>query len=122
MHITAEIAIIFGICLVAEVISALLPFTFPASVIGMLLLLALLMGGIVKERHIKRVSGFLIGNMAFFFLASCVGLMDHAALLMDCLVPFLFIAAVTTPLVYGVTAWTIQLMLGFMNRKEGSHD
>lgn len=118
----AEIAIILGICLAAEIISALLPFAFPSSVIGMLLLLALLMGGVVKERHIKRVSGFLIGNMAFFFLAACVGLMDHAAVLMDCLIPFLFIAAVTTPLVYGVTAWTIQLMMGFMNQKEDSHD
>ena len=122
MHIMAEIAMILGICLAAEIISALFPFAFPSSVIGMLLLLALLMGGVVKERHIKRVSGFLIGNMAFFFLAACVGLMDHAAVLMDCLIPFLFIAAVTTPLVYGVTAWTIQLMMGFMNRKEDSHD
>ena len=34
----------------------------------------------------------------------------------------LFIAAVTTPLVYGATAWTIQLMMRFMNRKEGHHD
>ena len=122
LHITAEIAIVFGICLISQVISALLPFAFPASVIGMLLLLVLLMAGIIKERHIQRVSSFLIGNMAFFFLASCVGLMEHASLLMDCLIPFLFIAAVTTPLVYGATAWTIQLMMRFMNRKEGHHD
>ena len=122
MPVIAQICVVFAVCLAAEGISAALPFPFPASVIGMLLLLVLLMAGIIMERHIQRVSSFLIGNMAFFFLASCVGLMEHASLLMDCLIPFLFIAAVTTPLVYGATAWTIQLMMRFMNRKEGHHD
>lgn len=64
----AEIAIVFGVCLVSEGIAALLPFTFPASVISMILLLALLLSGIIKERHIDRVCRFFVGNMAFFFI------------------------------------------------------
>ena len=40
MNIMAELAIIFGICLVSEGISALLPIALPASVISMLVLLA----------------------------------------------------------------------------------
>ena len=122
MTIMAEIAIIFGICLVSEGISALLPFAFPASVISMLLLLVLLLSGVVKEHHIQRVCRFLVGNMAFFFIAPCVGLMDHASTLVNCLLPFLFVAAVTTPLVYCVTAWTIQLLMAVMDRKEEQHD
>ena len=47
MNIMAELAIIFGICLVSEGISALLPIALPASVISMLVLLALLLAGIV---------------------------------------------------------------------------
>ena len=121
MSIMAEIAIILGICLVAEVIAALLPITFPASVISMILLLVLLLGGVVKDRHIQRVSGFLVGNMAFFFLAPCVGLMEHASTLMDCLLPFLLVAAVTTPIVYCITGWTIQLLMKVMDRKEEPH-
>ena len=69
MNIMAELAIIFGICLVSEGISALLPIALPASVISMLVLLALLMAGIVKPRHIDRVCRFLVANMAFFFVA-----------------------------------------------------
>lgn len=123
MTIMVELAIIFGICLISQGISALLPVSFPASVISMLLLLALLLSGVVKKHHIDRVSTFLIGNMAFFFIPPCVGLIDHAATLGSCLIPFLIIAALTTPLVYAVTAWSIQLMIRLMSGKEGSpHD
>ena len=121
MHIMGEVAIIFGICLLSEGISAILPFVFPASVISMVVLLLLLFSGIIKERHIERIAVFFLGNMAFFFLPACVGVMEHLPSLANCLLPFLFIAAVTTPLVYAVTAWVIQLM---MRRRKGGirHD
>ncbi|MBR4099179.1 MAG: CidA/LrgA family protein [Clostridium sp.] len=122
MNIMGEIAIIFGICLLSEGISALLPFSFPASVISLLLLLLLLFTGAVKERHIQRVCHFLVSNMTFFFIAPCVGLMDHAGLLADCLLPFLFIALATTPLVYCVTGWTTQLLMRYVDKKEVRHD
>ena len=122
MNIMAEIAIIFGVCLFSEGLAALIPITFPASVISLLLLLFLLLSGIVKEHHIGRVCGFLIGNMAFFFVAPCVGLMEHLPTLAACLLPFLLIAICTTPIVYAVTAWTVQLMMRLCRRKEASHD
>ena len=122
MTIMVELAIIFGICLISQGISALLPFQFPASVISMLLLLAFLLSGVIKQRHIDRVSQFLIGNMAFFFIPPCVGLIDHAATLGSWLIPFLIIAIFTTPLIYVVTAWSIQLMIKWMSGKEADHD
>ena len=122
MNIMAEIAIIFGICLISEGIAALLPIALPASVISLLLLLALLLSGLVKERHISRVCTFLVGNMAFFFVAPCVGLIEHLSTLAACLVPFLLIAIFTTPIVYAVTAWTVQLMMALCTGKESPND
>ena len=122
LNIMGELAIIFGICLLSEGISAILPFSFPAGVISMIVLLLLLMTGVIKERHISRASGFLVANMAFFFVPPCVGLMDNAATLSSCLLPFLIVAILTTPLIYAVTAWTIQLTARLMNKKEASHD
>ena len=43
---------------------------FPASVISMLLLMALLLTGVVKERRIQTVSRFLVTNMGLFFIPS----------------------------------------------------
>ena len=89
---------------------------------GALALLLLLMTGVIKKQHIQRATAFFVGNMAFFFIPPCVGLIDHAATLGNCLIPFLIIAVITTPLIYAVTGWTIQLMMKWMTFKEVRHD
>ena len=122
MVLAGEIFIVFGLCLVSEVISACLPFDFPASVISMLLLLALLLAGVIKERNIQNIAKLLVDHMTFFFIVPLVALMEHFSLLIPCLVPFFLIAFVTTPLVYCATAWTTQFLIRRMDRKEGSHD
>ena len=123
MHIMAEIAIIFGICLLSEGIAALLPFVFPASVISMLILAALLLTEVVKTKHIQLLSGFFVANMGMFFIPSLVGTLEYAEVLKASFLPFLVITLVTTPIVYLVTAWTVQLLIRLTGRKGGnSHD
>ena len=119
MNIMAEIAIICGVCLVSEVISALIPAAFPASVIALVLLALLLFAKILKPEHIQRFSAFLVANLAFFFLPSCVGVMEHAPAILRQLAPFLLISFLTTPLVYLATAWAVQWMIRRARRKEG---
>ena len=117
-----ELAIVFGVCLLCEGVVSLLPFAFPASVLSMLVLLGLLLSGILKKEHISRVCAFFVGNMAFFFLPSFVGLLEHIELLKSQLVPLLLIVVLTTPVVYLVTGWTVRLlMLRHRNRKEDRH-
>ena len=122
MHILGELALIFGICLAGEGIAALIPVAFPASVVSLVLLMVLLLTGVVKDRHIQTASHFLVANMAFFFLPSFVGLLEHIELLKSQLVPLLLIIVLTTPVVYLVTGWTVRLlMLRHRNRKEDRH-
>ena len=111
MNIMAQAAIIFGVCLVSEGVAALIPVAFPASVIALLLLMLLLFTGALKPEHIRELSGFLVANMAFFFLPSCVGVMEHAPIILRQLAPFLLISFLTTPLIYFVTAWSVQLLI-----------
>lgn len=113
-----EAAVLFGLCLIGEGIAAMLPFPFPASVTSMLLLAALLLLGVLKEKHIARFSTFLINNMAFFFLPAAVGIMEHLDLLKKSLLPFLMITICTVPLVYGLTAWTVQALMRLCRKKE----
>ena len=120
MSIMAEAAIIFGLCLLSEGIAALLPFSFPASVISMVLLTLFLLTGLVKERHIQRFSGFLIKNMAFFFLPTAVGIIEHLELLKGFMLPVLFVIVITVPIVYGITAWTVQALMLHMKKKEAA--
>ena len=116
MSIMGELALIFSICLVGEGVAAILPVAFPASVISMMLLMVLLLTGTIKDRHIERVTHFLVANMAFFFLPSFVGLLEHTELLKSRIVPLLIIVVATTPAVYLVTAWTVRLLM--LRRRE----
>ena len=114
VNVMGELALIFGISLVGEGVAALLPVSFPASVISMILLMVLLLTGAVKEWQIQSVSHFLIANMAFFFIPSLVGTMEHGAMLKS---QVLVIVGLTTPVVYLATSWTVQLMLRLFRRK-----
>ena len=91
--------------------AALLPVAFPASVISMVLLMVLLLTGVLKDRHIQTVSHFLVANMAFFFLPSFVGLLEHVELLKSSLLPILLVVIFTTPVVYLATGWTVRLLM-----------
>ena len=66
MKIVTQVGIIFSICWISQIIEKLLPFSFPASVIGMILLFILLCVHILKVDHIREKSDFLLENMAFF--------------------------------------------------------
>lgn len=120
MNIMGQLALIFGLSLVGEGVAALLPVSFPSSVISMVLLTALLLGGVIKDHHIKTVSNFLVANMAFFFIPSFVGTMEHVDLLKSQVLPLLVTVGLTTPVVYLITGWTVQLLLLRRRKKEGA--
>lgn len=111
MHIMAQIAIICAVCLVSEGIAALIPVAFPASVIALLLLGLLLFTRVLKPEHIQKFSAFLVANMAFFFLPSCVEVMEHAPAILRQLLPFVLVVVLTTPFVYLITGWTVQWLI-----------
>lgn len=118
MNIMGQLALIFGLSLVGEGVAALLPVPFPSSVISMVLLTVLLLCGVIKDRQIKTVSNFLVANMAFFFIPSFVGIMEHGALMKSQALPLLVIVGLTTPVVYLITGWTVQLLMLRRRRKE----
>jgi len=63
LKLLTQIGIIFGICWISTCIERVLPFTLPASIIGMLLLLALLLARVIKTEHIREKSDYLLGNL-----------------------------------------------------------
>ena len=118
MKILYQIAIIFALCLLGEVIRALLPFPFPSAISAMLLLLIALFSGILKIDHIKEKSDFLLSNMAFFFIPAGVGVIEHFELIASVWWQFLLIALLSTVIVFLVTAGTVSLVVRFEERRK----
>lgn len=122
MQLIVQIGVIFAVCLAGEVISALLPFAFPASVIAMVLLFVLLCAKVLRPAHLSQLSGFLLDNMAIFFIPSCVSILNYASALMQNLFPILLICIGTVPLIFFVTGQTVQLTIRLMDKKGGGQD
>lgn len=116
MKIIYQIGIIFTLCWASEIIEGLLPFSFPASVIGMILLFILLTFRVLKVEHIREKSDFLLSNMAFFFIPAGVSIINYFDVLKGNVGKLLLICFLTTILTFATTAWTIRGVLRLQNR------
>ena len=113
-----QLGIIFALYWVSQLIEAVLPFSFPASVIALMLLLALLVLRVVKPEHIRQSADFLQSGIAFFLIPVMVGLMNYVDLIMENAAAFFVICLVSTVLTFGAVAWTVQLTCRLMERKK----
>ena len=118
MKILKQFGVIFGVCWVSLVIEHYLPFSFPASVIGMILLLLCLLTGFLKIEHVQEKADFLMENMAFFFVPAGVSVMNYFDILKSTLVPFLIICIVSTIITFAATAYSVQFVMKLMNRRK----
>ena len=118
MKIIKQIGIIFTVCWGSLVIEKILPFAFPASVIGMILLLICLMAGILKMEHIQEKADFLLENMAFFFIPAGVSIINYFDVLKNSVIQLIVICVVSTVVTFAVTAYTVTFTIRLMNRRK----
>lgn len=117
MSIVAQLFVVFFVYLASEGIAALLPFTFPASVMGMVILLVLLLTKVLKPAQLKESSDFLLGNMLLFFIPTCVSVITYADVLFRNFWSIVLISVLTTPLVFFVTGQVVQLTMKRIRKK-----
>ncbi len=127
MKMYYQIAILLGICLAADLISAAVPFPFPTNVTAMALLLLLLFTGLVKLDWVEHLSDLLINNMQIMFIPSACSLMISYQTVLSSLGSFLLICVLSTLITWLVTYYTIagvtKLQHLLRNRKAGMlHD
>ena len=92
MKLLRQFGMILLITFAGELLRMLLPLPIPASIYGMLLMLAALMTGIVRLEEVEQAGDFLIEIMPLLFVPAAVGLMDA----WDALRPMLFAVSVIT--------------------------
>ncbi len=118
LHITLELAVVLLICFLGEFVVKLLPFNFSASVLSMLILLLLLAVRALKAESINASARFFTSNMAVLFIPYGVKVLQYVDVIRENILLFVLIVLVTTPVVYGVTALTAQLVIKLQG-KEG---
>ena len=122
MKISKQFGVIFGVCWISLVIEHYLPFSFPASVIGMVLLLICLLTGFLKIEHVQDKADFLLSNMAFFFVPAGVSIINYFDELKSTAAQLILICIISTVVTFAVTAYsvvfTVHLMKKWKDRKE----
>lgn len=112
-----QCVIIFGCLAIGELIVWLTGISIPSSIIGMLLLTALLQMKAIKLEWVKGMADFLISNLGFFFVPPGVALMLYFDIIKAELLPIVVATVVSTILVMIATGWTDQYL-----RRVGSKD
>lgn len=107
-------------CFLGEILRALLPLPVPASVYGLVLLLAALKLGWVKLEQIKEVGTFLTGIFPLLFVPAAAGVMELWAELGALLLPILIAVIPVTILVMASAGRTTQAIAS--RKKEEVHD
>lgn len=87
MDLIFEFARIMAFCGLGELCYVILPFPVPASVYGLLLLLAALILGLVRLEQVRRAALFLTGIFPLLFVPAAAGVMDLKEELLAMLVP-----------------------------------
>ncbi len=108
MKVLVQCGILFGVCVAGYIISVVSHWPIPGNVFSMVILFLLLYSGVLKKAQIKRISQFLLGNMAFFFIPSGVAIVADYRAIAKVMVPFLLIILATTIIVLGVTGQCAQ--------------
>ena len=116
-----QCTIIFGCLAVGELIVRLTGISIPSSIIGMLLLTALLQMKVFKLEWVKGMSDFLISNLGFFFVPPGVALMLYFDIIKAELLPIVVATVISTVLVMITTGWTDQYLRKLNHKKEDGH-
>lgn len=117
MKLLKQIAILFGLCWLSQCVEALLPFVFPASVIGMVLLLFLLIIRAIRVEHIRETSDFLLINLPFLFIPATVGIVQYVDVLKSAAVQLVLICLISIVLTFAATVYSVRLTTRLLERR-----
>ena len=112
MKFLKQFSIILFISFLGEILHMLIPLPVPASVYGLVLMLAALITGVLKLGQVRETATFLIEIMPVMFIPAGVGLMESWSSLQPVWLPVILITIVTTVLVMWLPGKVTQAMIG----------
>lgn len=116
MTIIAQIFVLFGLCMVGNLLSGFSPIPIPGSVIAMVLLLVLLATGVLKQEKIAQLAEFLQKNMVFLFIPAGVGMIAQLDVLKANALGFLAVGVLAALITFAVTGLTVTLVAKLMQK------
>ena len=111
MKYVKQVLIILSFTALGEALAYLLPLPIPAAIYGLVLMLIALCTGILKTEQVKETAQFFVSIMSVLFVPVCVRIMEYWGVISRNLAAIVTIMAVSTFLVFSVSALVTQLLL-----------
>ena len=121
MKYMKQFGVILAISLLGELLNHLIPLPVPASIYGLILMMAALCSGLLRVSDVKETAVFLIEIMPMMFIPAAVGLVTSYDILRPRLLAYGVITIGTTFLVMAVSGWVTQAML-CRKKEEKKHE
>ena len=118
MKYVRQFWIVLLISALGEALHVFLPLPVPASVYGLVIMLAALISGILKVEQVKEAADFLIEIMPVMFIPAGVGLLNSWGVLKPIWVPIAVITVASTVIVMVVTGRVTQFVIRREKRKK----
>ena len=110
MKFLIQFLIIIAFSFAGELLHYLLPLPIPASIYGIVLLFAL-ETKLIKVKHIRETSSFLIAIMPVMFIPAAVGLIDSWQSIAGAWLQYVVVTVVSTFVVMGASGWITQFVI-----------
>lgn len=120
MRYVKQFSIIIMISFAGELLKEFLPFSVPASIYGLVLMLLALMTGIIKVEQVNDVSTFLLDVMSVMFIPASVGLMESWHVMQSILIPAAILCIVGTLVVMVVSGRVTQHIIIALEKRKNN--
>ncbi len=111
MKYLKQFGVILFVSFLGEACRLVLPFSAPASIYGLILMLAALVTGVIPYETVKETGDFLVEIMPVMFIPAAVGILDSWADVEKIWLPVLAVIFLTTVLVMAVSGKITQLVI-----------
>lgn len=111
MKYVKQFGIILLLSLIGEILHAIIPLPIPASIYGIVILLAGLEKKWIPLSAVEETGKFLVEIMPIMFIPAAVGLLDSWKTMKTVFVPYLIITVLSTCIVMAATGKIVQQLL-----------
>jgi holin-like protein len=120
LKIAVQTALIYIIYSAGNLISRLISNVIfvPGNIIGMVILLILLSGNIIKLSMIEEASNFMLKYMGFFFVPITIGIMESYKLIQDSIFQIIIILFISCILVMYVTCKVTDILISYKEKSD----
>jgi holin-like protein len=117
MRILKQLGVILIIGFFGEILSFYIPLGAPASILGLLLMLAALALKVVKPEHLGETADYLSANMAFFFLPAAAMILENYEHIAPVLFQVIGICVIISLLTFFVSYGTVRFFRIILSKR-----